>query len=353
MGGEINIEPKAKVALFFDKNFNGKEDADEIKEYNSSSVFFDTDNKYVNITTSDRKTTKLENIDIWKGDNYYKTGTIPIAVIDGINVEHGRHVINILKNENPELSITGFDHASFKSANFLQRNFVKFVDHTALGRFLYTNELTGGLMRSLEEKLITPDLTLKNCADALDDVKKQMDKGIKFQAVNMSSGIDISYEQINAICEQELGEKITPENIAKHKTKIKEILNKKAKENSDLEITATKPAEEMNLGLLMDIVSKIEKLEVPVYVAQSYKEFKTGQQTFNIYSLANNSRTVEAGKINSDGTINSPGGSTNSMALDEKGQRRIAAPVHYTGEIVEYASTSYATPMVLARDFKK
>ena len=139
----------------------------------------------------------------------------------------------------------------------------------------------------------------------------------------------------------------------KYKTQIKEIFKQKVKENKNIKLFDTRYSEgTINLSVILENIEKIEKLRIPAYLAQSYKD-KNNSQTFNLYSLADNALTVESGRINKDNSLSIPKSSTNSCALDENGKRRIAVPDIFDGDSIDMYSTSFATPIVLANELKK
>ena len=359
----IELRPGVKVrdllkegcmtAAFFDSDCNGSLDEKEISIFQRSQI--SVDEKELCITTPDGKVHRLKNIEIPQSDEFYRSGQTKVAVVDDITGFHGRAVSNILKQENPDLSLDRFDNNSRNVLNpfqqFYQRMLQRADQAGILGKIV--SNQTGKKVISALDKLILPeDMNLKGIERALDEVKGKIDSGADYKAVNLSCGVDTSYEAINELCKDEIGEEITPENCAKYRTRIKEILRKKCRENKDLKIAQTRyPDSPSSLSEVMQAIEKIEALGIPVYAGASYKNGK--QQTFNLFSLADNVRTVESGIENPDGTLNEPYASSSSFAVDENGKRRIAKPVHYSDGVIDYCSTSYATPMVTARELKE
>ena len=340
---------------FFDLNLNGEFEKNEINIFEASK--FENHDNIKRIITPDGNIYDFQDMSINKGDEFYKTGTIPVAVIDDIKNWHGKVIMNILKNKNLDLSVYGFDSNSKNSLNSFQKifqNIIQYIQQNPELRNIayYSSENIRNILINLENKIIPDDFRDKDIGYALDEVKKEIDNGKNFEAINLSLGQAISYNDINKICKDKIGEEITPENCAKYKTQIKEIFKQKVKENKNLKLFDARYSEEtINLSVILENIEKIEKLKIPTYLAQTYKD-KNNSQTFNLYSLADNTLTVESGRINKDNSLSVPKSSTNSCALDENGKRRIVVPDIFDGYFIDMYSTSFATPIVLANELK-
>ena len=354
---------KQKMAMLFDSDFNGFLNEEEISVFNSSKITYGNNN--VTITTPDGKSRTLEDIYQSHSDEFYKSGSTKVAVVDwfsGGNDFHGRAVSNILKSENPDLSVTRFDYAPeyLKNPNSMQKLWIKFVT-SDFGRKMCDNENTRKVIEAIDSKVMPKgDYTaFKGMADSLKEIKQQIKNGTDYKAVNLSSGFDMTYEDINKLIGNEIREEITPENIGKYKDQIRECLRKISTDNKDATVKEYGNINEAKLSDIFKVIDAIDDMEIPVYVAQAYKDKDTYTiQRFNLFSLASNAKTVESGTTNPDGSTNSPFASTNSLAIDENGKRRIAPSLHYCGQEensggIEAYSTSYATPMALARDLKE
>ena len=119
-----------QMAILFDSDINGVLDEKEISIFNSSKIQYNEEK--ATITTPDGKTRTLPNIYEHKSDEFYQSGTIPVAVVDvfsGANDFHGYAVSNIIKNENPDISVTRIDYQpeSFQNPNFLQKMLISFA----------------------------------------------------------------------------------------------------------------------------------------------------------------------------------------------------------------------------------
>ena len=343
MGIEVTGKNKEDMAWqFFDKNLNREKDPEEIRRLNSSIVIFDMERKSISITTPDKKTTTLDNMGIWKGDEFYKTGSIEVAVIDDMRGLHGITVTNILKKDNPNLSISTFNNMSDDMLNPLQKLwknlFEKIEENPAFQNFILRkeNDNLRKIYSSIYESMLPEDLTLKRMSYALDNVSKEMKNGKNFKAVNMSFSVDMTYSDINKLCRNEIGEEITPENIAKHRMKIKEILERTAKENKDLDVFEPRYGGVQKLSNMVEVLKKTENLKIPAYIAQCY--VGSGQEVVNILALADNAIPV-----------GSPAEGVSNNSLGTK--KEVA--VHFVGDEVTVGSTSFATPVVMARELRE
>lgn len=353
---KVDVVDNSWAINFFDLNLNGELEQNEINIFEASK--FENHDNRKRIITPDGNIYDFQDMSIDKGDEFYKTGTIPVAVIDDIKNWHGKVIMNILKDKNPDLSVYGFDSNSKNSLNFFQKTFQNIIQYIQQNPELcniayYSSENMRNILINLENEIIPNDFRDKDLGYALDEIKKEIDNGKNFKAINLSLAQTISYDDINKLCKDKIGEEITPENCAKYKTQIKEIFKQKVKENKNIKLFDTRYSEEIvNVSVILENIEKIEALKIPTYLAQSYKD-KNNSQTFNLYSLADNALTVESGRINKDNSLSIPKSSTNSCALDENGKRRIAVPDIFDGDSIDMYSTSFATPIVLANELKK
>lgn len=336
-------EEQKATAVYFDRNGNGKIDRNEADSFNFSKITR-TENK-IKIQNLNGHVDTFENVEIRKPNEYYKNGTIPIAVVDTFHKDctnnfHGPAVCNILKQKNKNLSITEIDYAPQRCWNKFQNGFAKFADkHIKVSEFLEKHHLFPNFI--LNKKAQKP------LFEAFEEIKTRMNNGEKFKAVNLSSSIGITYEEINKLVEKEIGKPITPNNIKYHSNKIREILEK----NENKKITSENG--KVKIKTYLELIRLMESINIPIYMAG---EYKTGEnkdiEQFNILGLAKNSLIVEGGIEQPDGTItHSLNVSHNSLALDQNGKRRIEDSFVYSGSELCRGSTSYATPMALAKAF--
>ena len=249
-------EQKA-VATYFDKNGNGKIDREETDSFNYAKITKIENG--IKIQNTNGQIDTFENIRARKSDSYYKSGSIPIVVIDTFHKEctnnfHGTAVSNILKNYNKELSLTEIDYAPQRCWNKFQMAFGKFA------------EKYHKIFQYLDKKNLFPHFILNKKAQkpmfaAFEEIKTRMNNGEKFEAVNFSSAIGISYEEINKLVEKEIGEPITPDNIKKHSSKIREILEKN--ENRKIESNDQK----VRIKRYLDLIKLMESINIPIYMA--------------------------------------------------------------------------------------
>jgi hypothetical protein len=335
--------------VYFDNNCDTYLSQQEIDIFKDSEI--DSNENELKITLPNHQIKIFKNMSIPQNDEYYNSGRFKVAIVDNVKEFHGITVANIIKQENPDLAVHKFDNNPMIMLNPVQKLFQKIIVLFNKSSILGHNT-TKNICIFLSKLTMPNDYDLKAISKALQQVKTKFDKGENYEAVNLSVGLSVPYDKINELCRTEIGEEITPENCARYKAQIKEILKRTAKENKKFKMTDTKyPDEPFKLSSLMDVIDKIENLNIPVYVAGAYRDINRNE-TFNLFSLASNSRTVESGVENPDKSVNEPYGSSSSFALDETGKRRIAKPVHYNGTSLEYCSTSYATPMVLANELK-
>lgn len=351
-------EQKA-VAVYFDKNNNGVIDSDEAINFNRSKIVKEKDK--IKIALPNGKVVEYEDLTRAKSDKYYKSGHIPVAVIDIFSgpedsfgcAGHGNSVANLIKKHNPDISLTKFDASPMRTYTDEQKNFIAKCEENPN----YEEELVKTPEgRSYLEKLFSPDTTIKPYAVALDEVQQQIGNGVKFDAVNLSSGCSITYEDLNKICEQELGTAITPENVAKYRMQIKNILSKKINSGEVTKLNIQRAGGEMDAKLILSIMDKIENLKIPVYVASGYKvkDEKTGMatdiQTVNLFAIPKNARAVQGGTT-FNGKIQSPLCNTNSLGINpETGKRYIEDDLDYSAGEFSRNTASFATPIALAKE---
>ena len=324
---------QAFLSLYFDRDNNGIIDDNEAKKIETSVIDFSENctSFFVYNITNPKDIQVFENLSIPKSDEYYSSGTIPVAVVDGFNEgddEHGIIVSNILKQYNPDIAITKYNYHHDDVVIVVPKNF-----HC------------GGCHKTGEtyEVIVNPLMRLK----------QNVFFGKKYAAINLSMGYTMDYETINALCSKDLKVRLTPENIAQYKTQIKEILWEKCRKNPDLTYTNTRTKEEINIRDVLQEIEIFDSLDIPIYVAQSYKSEEYTKETFNLFSLINTAVTVEAGT-----ETTRPLSSSNSFSVDEKtGKKRFAEGLAFIGTVTDLEinknSTSFATPEFLAKTLKK
>ncbi|MCD7878498.1 MAG: hypothetical protein LUG16_01035 [Candidatus Gastranaerophilales bacterium] len=339
------------AATYFDKNGNGIIDKNEADSFNLSKI--SKTDEALTITSPNGYIDKFENISIKRSDDYYKSGYIPVAVVDDFTtnggIQHGTGVCNIIKSINPNISLTKINCCNIENWNGLQ----KFADKVIckfpkLENALYSNKTTGNLCNDFFGSL---NFEAKTFEIAYKKLKEQIDSGVKFEAVNMSQAIECQYSTINSLVSDELGVEITPDNIADYKKEIKEILRQK--QTQKIEYEDMKPySHKGKISDILRIIDAMESVKIPIYNAGAYKS-PDNTETFSLLSLADNSLTVEAGIETENGIIHADVVSHNSFALDENGKRRIADSIVYGAGELQRGSTSFATPMVLANSIKE
>ncbi len=346
-------EQKA-AAKYFDKNGNGIIEKTEADSFNSSKI--SKTNEALTITSADGYVDKYENISTNHTDSYYESGYIPVAVIDDFSmneenvIQHGTYVCNIMKSTNPDISITKFNTNHTQNWNGVQKFFGNILaNHPNLEKKLYSNDVT---MKICEKFFRSPELCNKSLNNAISELKNKIDAGTKYEAANLSQGPACDYETINNLVSDELGVEITPDNIADYKKEIKEIL--KEKQNQKITYYETGGTEtQIKAAEIIETIELIESLNIPVYLAGTYKT-PDGEETFNLYSLADNALTVEAGVEDNGEIMRADTVSHNSFAIDGNGNRRLEDSTFYDGsDTMDYGSTSFATPMALANDMKE
>ena len=381
---ENGTEIQKSVVYHFDEDGDGIINAREAFNFNNSKIEKTSD--YIRIIHPNGEVVTYENILEDKGEDYYKQGTIPVAVVDlftgkGLGYgDHGLSVCNILKQHNPDIAITKFNvsqlknyspeqiavsdyivenkawdfadeiYASSDSNNTNLTEYPDFIEFLEQYPDLKTKLKTTNDLRKFLEKNKSQD-ELGEYLNGIKEIKKAMDEGAEFKAVNLSSSFSISYEAINALCESEIGEKITPENIAKYKNQIKSVLYK----NKDKEILEGRysDVDKSDISHIVDMIDAIEDLKIPVYMAGAYRKDDGKTEAFNAYALANNAIYVESG-VYVDGKLTThPVCSPCSLSVNSKtGQKYIADSRVNDNGIIGCSSTSMSTPIVLAEALK-
>ena len=197
-----------------------------------------------------------------RGEEYYSSGTIPVAVIDMFDTSegngwHGKHVCNMMKSVNPDISITKFDNSPTKTYNKFQMAVYNFFgNNPKLDDFCCKHEPFRSIVNNILENGQQTD-AVEVC---LDEVLQQIKEGKQFAAVNLSSSQDCSYPEINRLVGKELGVEITPDNVAQYKKQIKQILETKQNESFDSNGDAVK------IKQTLDIIHKMESIDAPVYI---------------------------------------------------------------------------------------
>ena len=346
------------TANYFDKNGNGILELEESDRFQKAKI--EKTDKAIKIINADGSVDIFENMSIEHDEEYYSSGTIPVAVIDMFDTTagngwHGKHVCNMMKSVNPDISITKFDNSPTKTYNKFQMAVYNLISkNPKLDKFCSKHQPFKSIVNNILEDGQQTDAVEK----CFDEVIQQMNNGKKFQAVNLSASQDCSYPEINRLVGNELGVEITPENIAKYKKQIKEVLETKQNKKFD------SVGDPVKIKQTLDIIHKIESLNIPVYLASSYKNGK--EDVFNIWALADNAKCIEGGKPQENDEMKTASYvSSSSLSIDETGKKRIENSIYYNQEaykspdsderISEIAdvSTSLATPMALAKDFKK
>jgi len=326
------------VAAYFDKNLDGNIDEKEASIFNSAN--FEVAPSAVKIETDD-EIIVFSDMGDDKGEKFYSAGNTPVAVVDcfsGIGRRHGLIVSNMIKKHNPDIAISAFDISPMAYYNPFQKALAYFFERfPKLQEAAIENDYAADILNKIFPFETTADVYKKT----LEVVK---DSG-RFDALNLSSGLDCTYEEINRLCEGHLGVRLTPANIASYRDEIKEILKSKSNERMkyirDFE-------DSIKISKIVDLVDEIESIEAPVYLAGSYKTLE-GEDTFNLMALAKNTLCVEGGADD----VTASNISSNSFSRDEKtGEKRLENSLIFDGHILGY-STSFATPIRLAKDLRK
>lgn len=350
--------PEQKVAVqYFDKDDNGIINKEEADRFNSSKI--DVSEQRLIIVSKDGYVDKFESVDYKYPESYYTQGYIPVAVIDdftmgddGISCQHGTNVCNIIKSINPDISITKFNTNHTLKWNSFQRSLGNLlIEHPKIDEFCYNNDFLNGLTKKVLETIRLTNLAI---IEHLGTIKEQIENGYKYEAINMSCGLEITYPVLNQLVEKELGVKITPDNISQYKTQIKEILNKKQNDKIPYYDSSHKSSY-VKIQDVLSVIEAMEETQIPIYIAGSYKTGEN-EETVNLYALANNALCVEAGvEKDNDFILDNDFVSHNSLALDENGNRRIEDSLVYEGdfECMSRGSTSFATPIALAKALKE
>ena len=336
------------VAEYFDKNGNGILEKEEVDSFEKAKI--EKTDKELKITNADGTVDTFENMALEHDEEYYSSGSIPVAVIDTFDVGwHGKHVCNMMKSVNPDIAITKFENSPSRMDNSAQKAFRLFINnHPKFDDFCSKNKLLTAIL----SKILDSD-QIGSIEICLDEVKEQMDKGKEFCAVNLSSGVECSYTELNRLVGKELGVEITPENVADYKTQIKEILATKREETFK-----TDDGRDISVGQIVDIINKMESLKIPVYVGSGYEHGEIKNQNMTMFALADNSVCVEAGKEQANGEMKTVDYvSSNSLSKDATGKNRIENSIHYSSDVpyngITGVTTSMSTPIALAKDLKK
>ena len=337
-------EQKA-AAVYFDKNGNGIYEQDEADTFSRSSI--EKTDEALTITSADGYVDTFENIATRHDDEYYSSGTIPVAVIDDYlgnldnpgYCQHGTYVCNTIKSINPDISITKINNSERQYWTPAQK-FVNKVFETfpALGNLLCSNESTQNM---LDEFFCTDKYKFNASVKAFEELNNQIENGAGYKAVNLSSACACEYSEINELVAEELGVAITPDNIAEYKSEIKEILRQKSDEQGK---------DGTFISQILTQIDLLENTEIPVYMGGSYTS-EDGEDTFNLLALADNALIVEGGVEYGNDIIFDEDIPHSSLALDENGERRIEDSRLYDGKELLKTSTSFATPMALAKAF--
>lgn len=131
----------------------------------------------------------------------------------------------------------------------------------------------------------------------LDEILTKIKDGKKYDAINLSLGNAISFEELS----KDMDVNITPENVAQKKDVIKKWLN------SPQSISP-------KIGIIAEIINKLDKLsekKVQVYVAAG----NAGKDSFNILTIVNGAKVV--GCLEKDGSKDSDS-ADNSLVNDWK-----------------------------------
>lgn len=347
-----NGTQKQKAAIiYFDFNGNGILEKNEIDSFNKSDI--QVTDESLTIKMPDGYVDKFENIYNLHPDYYYSDGNIPVAVIDdfvldnGCAIRHGTAVSNIIKKINPDISISRLNSNQTLYFNPLGKMAVKLFNRfPKFESFIWNNSI----LQKGERILMGFDKAVYEAHnDCLDKVLEKMNSNNPYKAINMSLSFDCTYEEINKITKDVLGVELNSENIAQYKNEIKDILREK--QNQKIKTCSNSTSDtSYKIKQMLNLIDKMEKTKIPVFLASSYTQ-KDGSEVFNILSLADNAKTIEAGKITDGKITHGHNVSRNSFALDENGKRRLEDSLHYEKDELVRGSTSYAAPMALAKFF--
>ncbi len=339
------------AATYFDKNGNGIIEAQEADSFNYSKIVKTPES--LTITSPSGYTDKFINIATPHPDSFYEQGFIPVAVIDDFTmggngtVQHGTNVSNVIKYINPNISLTRINTSHTKYFNPIQKGLIKiFNKHPNMERTLDNHKITKKLLDLIYNNI--PHLSMLAHKKSCETVKANLDNGMKYKAVNLSAGFDITYSTINELVKNELGIEITPDNISTYRQQIKDIIrNKKdykiSNYNSSGKCVYTKLSE------TLDVLDAIEQIKIPVYIAGSYKTVND-EETFNLWALADNAICIEGGVEHNGTIIHDSHVSHNSLAVDKNGHRRLEDSMFYDGsDELERGSNSLAVPIALAK----
>lgn len=347
---EQNGTPEQKMLCsYFDEDDNGIIDSKEATKFNFSKIKINDKN----ITIQNQgKTDVFENMSIRHTDDYYKSGFIPVAVLDDYTMgnsgalDHGYITCNVLKKYNPDLSLDRIETNPTRAYNKLQK-FIenKLANHPKLGEFVSKHQWIEALIFGKDPDSISLQM-------ALDDLNERIGAGIKYKAVNLSLAYGFEYSEINRLVSGELGIEITPDNIAEYKEQILEILKTKKDESIIQDCKGKKSF--IKIATLLKMIDSIEKTKVPFYMASSYKTTDgNNNETWSFLALANNAICVEAGRIDKNGNITHSQSSTHNSLSTKNGKKYIEdSSTMYCGDSILGGGTSFATPMALAKDFK-
>ena len=239
------------TANYFDKNGNGILELEESDRFQKAKI--EKTDKAIKIINADGSVDIFENMSIEHDEEYYSSGTIPVAVIDMFDTTagngwHGKHVCNMMKSVNPDISITKFDNSPTKTYNKFQMAVYNLISkNPKLDKFCSKHQPFKSIVNNILEDGQQTDAVEK----CFDEVIQQMNNGKKFQAVNLSASQDCSYPEINRLVGNELGVEITPENIAKYKKQIKEVLETKQNKKFD------SVGDPVKIKQTLDIIHKI------------------------------------------------------------------------------------------------
>ena len=275
----MNFLPKVSFNGAEDKGAELKKSVVEYCDKSDNGIFeLQTSDEFIKENEQNSQTTDtFENLSFKHGEEYYSSGTVPVAVIGTFKGESGvkgLQVCNTIKSVNPDVSITKIDAGfSGKPEKTSADSFIN--DHPLVDNFIYENKL----LRNISGVILseTQSDSVEKC---LDELIKQQDSGAEFKAVNLSCECECSYPEINRLVIQETNEEITPENIYDYKSDIKQVLEGKR----DRRILAQ--AGKQKISQLLNIIEKTEELNVPVYMTGSAQV--GDEKVFNLFALADN-----------------------------------------------------------------
>lgn len=274
-------ELKKTVVDYCDKNDNavfGLRKSDNFEKSGIINKDFEQENEL---------TDTFETLSQEQDEEYYTSGTIPVAVIDVFDKNtDGVRVCNMMKSVNPEISITKFEGKSKNS--FSKTPMDEFVSkHPLIDNFLYENKMLKNV-----SGLFLSESQYDSVEKCLGDIAAQQKQDVDFKAVNMPIECNCPYSEINRLVIQETNVQITPENIEDYKSDIKHVFDTKRSQKISSQNGKVKIAQVLN------IVKKTEELNIPVYMAGSYNE--GDEKGFNLFALANNAKYVEVQEEDGD-----------------------------------------------------